>query len=131
MSNVEREHHEKLVSGLYEQLKMIFESSEQPMYLYLDDNHWIANKKFLSLLEYKSMGEIIGTKQSLLDVLVDVKSQETLATAYNNAMTKMVGSTIRVEWKKKSGTRVDSTVIIVPIVYQGHLLALHFLSPKS
>lgn len=100
------------------------------MYLYLDDNHWISNKKFLSLLEYKSIEEIAASKKHPLD-LVDEKSQEALVNAYNNAITKMIGSTIKVEWKKKSGTKVDSTLMVVPIAYQGHLFALHFLSPKS
>ena len=42
-------HHEELVSGLLNQKKIIFESSEQPLYLYLDDNHWACNKRFTDL----------------------------------------------------------------------------------
>jgi len=43
----------------------------------------------------------------------------------------MIGSTIDLTWKKKSGGTVDSTVILVPVAYDGHLFALHFLSPKT
>jgi len=35
-------HHEELVKGLYDQMKAIMDSSEQPIFLYLDDNHKAA-----------------------------------------------------------------------------------------
>jgi len=56
---------------------------------------------------------------------------ESLVTAYRNATERMIGSTIEVTWKKKSGGTVDSTVILVPVAYHGHLFALHFLSPNT
>jgi len=121
-------HHEELVSGLLNQMKIIFESSEQPLYLYLDDNHWICNKRFSDLLGYKSPEELVSQKLPLLDALVSEKSQDSLVTAYGNAMEKMVGSTIEVTWKKKNGQKVDTNVILVPVAYDGHLFALHFLS---
>ena len=131
MSTGEYEHHEKLVSGVYEEMKTIFESSEQPVFIYLDDNHWVPNKKFLSFLGYKSFEEITALKKPFLEALVDEKSQETVASTYERATTKMVGSTIRVVWKKKSGEKVNSTMILVPVAYRGHLFALHFISPKA
>ena len=130
MSKGEYEHHEKLVDGVYDEMKDIFESSEQPVFIYLDDNHWVPNKKFLSLLGYKSFEEIAALKKSFLEALVDEKSQETIATSYEKATTKMVGSTINVVWKKKSGEKIDSTMILVPVGYHGHVFALHFISPK-
>jgi len=121
-------HHEELVSGLLNQMKIIFESSEQPLYLYLDDNHWTCNKRFSDLLGYKSPEELVSQKLPLLEALVSEKSQDSLVTAYGNAMEKMVGSTIEVTWKKKNGQTVDTNVILVPVAYDGHLFALHFLS---
>ena len=50
-------HHEELVRGLYNQMKTVFESSEQPMYLYLDDAHKTCNQKLASLLGYKTPEE--------------------------------------------------------------------------
>jgi PAS domain-containing protein len=121
-------HHEVLVSGLLNQMKIIFESSEQPLYLYLDDNHWACNKRFADLLGYKSPEELVSQELPLLDALVSEKSQDSLVTAYGNAMEKMVGSTIEVTWKKNNGQTVDTNVILVPVAYDGHLFALHFLS---
>ena len=109
-------------------MKIIFESSEQPLYLYLDDNHWACNKRFADLLGYKSPEELVSQELPLLDALVSEKSQDSLVTAYGNAMEKMVGSTIEVTWKKNNGQTVDTNVILVPVAYDGHLFALHFLS---
>ena len=122
-------HHEELVGGLYNQMKSIFESSEQPMYLYLDDTHKTCNQKLASLLGYKTPNEWASVEE--FSNLVEEKSMKSLAAAYNEAMTRKVGSTINVEWRKKSGDRVDTSVILVPIAYDEHLFALHFVSPKA
>jgi len=46
-------------------------------------------------------------------------------------MEEKIGSTIDVAWKMKSGGTVDIVVILVPISYQRHLFALHFVSEKK
>jgi hypothetical protein len=61
---------------------------------------------------------------------VDAKSQQTLVSAYQKAMNQMTGSDIDVTWKRKSGGHVDTKVMLVPVGYQGHLLALHFIAKK-
>lgn len=43
-------HHEELVSGLADQMKQILDSSEQSMYIYLDDVYKMCNSKFAELL---------------------------------------------------------------------------------
>jgi carbohydrate-binding DOMON domain-containing protein len=120
-------HHEELVNGLYEQMKKIFESSEQAMYLYLDDNHKACNSKFAALLGYKSPKEWAEVKGAL-EPFVAEKSQENLSSTYWNAMNKMIASKIPVTWKKKNGGTVDTNVILVPMAYAGHLFAVHFVS---
>jgi carbohydrate-binding DOMON domain-containing protein len=122
-------HHEELVRGLYNQMKTVFESSEQPMYLYLDDAHKTCNQKLASLLGYKTPEE--WTSAPDFSDLVEEKSMESLVTAYQDAMTRMVGSTVDVTWQKKSGGKVDTSVILVPVAYNEHLFALHFVSPKT
>jgi hypothetical protein len=56
------------------------------------------------------------------------KSREKAMTAYWNAMNKKVASTTQVTWMKKSGGTVDSSVILVPIFFQGHFFSLHFVT---
>ncbi len=123
----EQKHHEELVNGLYSQLKQILDSSEQAIYLYLDDTHKACNKKFASLLGYSSPEEFTKI-ENIIETNVDKKSQQTVVLAYRDAMEKMVASKIEVKIKKNSGSIVDTSIIMVPVAYQGHMFALHFVS---
>ena len=124
------EHHDELVKGLYDQMKPIMEGSDQPIFIYLDDNHKACNKKFASMLGFKSPQEW-AEKQGFLEVYVDEKSRETLASAYWQAMEKKVASTIPMTWIKKDGAAMDSTVILVPMFFEGHMFSVHFVTSTS
>ena len=121
------EHHAEMVKGLYDQLKPVLDASEQPMYIYLDDNHKACNSRFASLLGYKSpqeWAEISG----FLEVYVAEKSRDTAMKAYWDAMNKKVASTSQITWMKRGGGTVDSTVITLPIFFQGHFFSVHFVT---
>jgi hypothetical protein len=121
------ENHEELVRGLYDQMKPVLEGSDQPIFIYLDDNHKACNEKLASLLGYRSAKEW-AERPGFLEVYVTEKSRETLSTAYWNAVNKMAASTIQMTWTKKDGAIVDSTMILVPMSFQGHLFAVHFVT---
>ena len=123
----EHQHHDQLVGGLSRQLKTVFEESEQGIYLYLDDNHKVCNKRFASLLGYDSPQEWAKVTESVLDTFVAEKSQETLASAFQNAMERAVASVNPIVWKKRNGGEVQTTVIVVPVIYEEHPMALHFV----
>lgn len=120
--------HEELIKGFYEQFKEIFDESKQAIYVYRDDSHKACNQRFASLLGYKSTEEWSIVKGPFPDAFVMEKSQEILVSAYRNAIEDKIGSDIEVSWKKKTGGYVKTKVIIVPISYNGELLALHFIS---
>lgn len=122
--------HLELVSGFLKEQREVFNSSSQGMYAFLDDDSKVCNEKFAALLGYESPEDWakVDVKGSFPNVFVDEKSQETLVTSYQNAMEKMIGSTFKVTWKKKNGGTVDSTVTLVPVAYQGHIFALHFVA---
>jgi len=122
-------HHEDLMAGFLDQIRVVFESSEQPMYLYLDDTHKACNQRLASLLGYKTPQEWARVPE--FTDLVAEKSVETLVTAYRSAMERKIGSTIRVAWKRRFGGTVDTDVILVPVAYKEHLFALHFVSPRA
>ncbi len=126
----DEEHHEELVKGLYEQMKPVLDKSEQPIFIYLDDNHKACNNKFASLLGYKSTQDwaAIG---GFLDPFVVEKSRETLSTAYWNAMNKMTASTIQLTLTKKGGATIETTMVLVPIFFQGHLFSVHFVTSSG
>ena len=70
-------------------------------------------------------------KQGFLEVYVTEKSRETLSSAYWNAMKKMAASTIQLTWMKKDGATIDSTMILVPMFFQGHLFSVHFVTSSG
>jgi hypothetical protein len=67
-------------------------------------------------------------KEQYQDIFVAEKSRETLSTAYWNAMNKMVASTIQLTLMKKGGVTIDTTMILVPIFFSGHLFSVHFVT---
>lgn len=124
------QNHGEWLKGFFEEQKTVFDSSSQAMYAYLDDDCRSCNEKFASLLGYSSADEWmkVDVKGAFPGVFVDPGSQMALVGAYQDAMEKGMGSTIKVAWKKKDGGTVDTTVILVPVAYKGHLFALHFVS---
>ena len=119
--------HEELIAGISKQMKSVLDSSQQAVYIYLDNIHKVCNKKFASLLGYSSPEEWAKVEDAF-EEFVDRGSQETLVNAYNQAMEKYIPSSIKVTWKKKSGGTVATSVMLVPIEYDDHLFALHFIS---
>jgi hypothetical protein len=124
----DQKHHEELVSGFYNQLKEIFDSSEQAIYLYLDDTHKVCNKKFAQMQGYISPEEWAKVPNPL-EAGVAKPSQDAIVSAYTNAMEKLIASKIDVKLKKKNGSTFDAQVIMVPLTFQGHLFALHYITP--
>ena len=124
------EHHAELVNEFLADQEQIFNSSDQGIYAYLDDGCRVCNDKFATLLGYSSPEEWfeVNVQGSFPAIFVADKSQQVLVNAYQEAVEKMVGSTNKITWKKKSGETVDTTVILVPIIYKDHVLALHFVS---
>jgi len=122
--------HEKLIKDISEQQKLILDSSGQAIYIYLDDNHIVFNQKFAALLGYSSIKELDSLKGSFLSSFVSDKSHNTLVDAYQKAVNQMEGSTVEIFWKKKMGEEIRSTVILTPFEFEGHLLAIHFISVK-
>lgn len=123
----EQARHEELIAGISKQMKSILDFSEQAVYIYLDDIHKVCNGKYASLLGYRSPDEW-AQLENPVEATVERSSQETLVNAYNQAMKKFVPANIKVTWKKKSGGSVVTSVVLVPIEYDDHIFALHFVS---
>ena len=123
----EHQHHEQLVKGTSEQMKPVLEKSKQAIYIYLDDNHKVCNKKFADLLGYESPKEWANTDAPLADVVEE--DQQSVIDAYMNASERMVASSIEVRSKNiKTGKIVKTKMIIAPIGHAGHVFTAHFFS---
>ena len=125
----EQKHHEDLVNGFHNQLKQIFDNSPQAIYLYLDDNHKVCNKKFASLLGYASPEEWAKIENPLEENIAK-ESQDAVVSAYFDASERMIASQMDVKLKTTSGNMFDASVIVVPVAYQNHMFALYFISKK-
>jgi hypothetical protein len=79
------------------------------------------------MLGFKSPNEW-AEKQGFLEVYVTEKSRETLSSAYWYAMDKMSASTIPLTWMKKDGAAIESTMILVPMFFEGHMFSVHFVT---
>jgi hypothetical protein len=122
--------HADLIKGFMQEQKELFSTSKQGLYVFYDDYARACNPRFAKLLGYASANEWAetDTKGNFPDVFVDPKSQGELVTHFQKAVEQYEASTFAVEWKKKQGGTVKTGVTIVPIMYQGHVLALHFVS---
>ena len=120
--------HEDIINGAYEQFKGVLEESKQAIYIYYDDSHKICNQQFASMLGYYSVEEWSSVDEPFPETFVMDESQENLISAYRKAREEKIASEIEVSWKKKTGASVKSRVILVPISYNGKLLALHFIT---
>jgi len=123
----EHEHHENLVKEVSEEMKPVLEKSTQAIYLYLDDNHKVCNKKFSDLLGYKSPKEWADVDAPLADVVEE--DQQSVIDAYVNASEKMMASSTDVRFKNiKTGKIIKTRMTVSPIGHAGHILTAHFFN---
>jgi hypothetical protein len=123
----EQPHHEELVKGIAQQMKPVLEKSAQAIYIYLDDNHKVCNRKFADLLGYKSPKEWADADAPLSDIVE--ADQQSVIDAYMNASEKMEASAIEVRAKNiKTGKIVKTRMIVAPVGHAGHVFTAHFFS---
>jgi hypothetical protein len=123
----EQQHHEDLIKGITEQMKPVLEKSGQAIYLYLDDNHKVCNKKFADMLGYKPPKEWADTEAPLSDIIEE--DQKIVIKAYMNASEKMFASSTKVRAKNiLTGKIMKTMMIIAPIGYGGHVFTAYFFS---
>lgn len=121
------EDHSLVLKGACAQLKPVFETSTQGMYIYLDDENIICNKKFASMLGYATPEAWSKAGSPFPLTYAENKSQPILVDAYRKAVNQGIASKFNITWKKRNGGTVKTSVILVPIAYVGHVMALHFI----
>jgi hypothetical protein len=123
--------HAVLLEEVRKEFAGIFNQTNQGVYIYLDDSHWICNDRMATLLGYASSEELlkVATSSSLLDAIVATDSQQHVVEAYGKAVDGKAASSITVIWKKKAGGTLKTQTIFAPISFNGTALALHFIAP--
>ena len=116
-----------LISGFYNQMKKILDATGQPVLIYLDDNNKVCNQLFADFLGYQSPQEFSNTLGFLEVFIDDEASRNAFMTAYWSTINGMNASTIQLVWKRKNGSRVQSTTIMVPMAYGDRILLVQFI----
>ena len=78
-------------------MRQVLDKSEQAIYLYLDDNHKVCNKKFADMLGYRSPKEWAETETPLSDVVDE--DQKDVIKVYMSAAEKMNAGWLEVRFK--------------------------------
>jgi hypothetical protein len=121
------EQHEAIFRSALMQLRPILDSSEQAVYLYLDDIHRACNENLASLLGYSSPAAWAATESALGDI--PGQSQQAAAAAYESARRKMAASSLEVFVRHRdTGKLIPTRMVVVPFPWRGEFLALYFLS---
>ncbi len=120
------DHHEALIAGIAREQKPIMSGSGQGVYIYLDDPHKICNKKFATMLGYKSVKEWVDNETPLDDVVE--KDQPKIIDSFTRASENLEASSLTASFKNvKTGDLVKARVFVAPLVYEGHVFVIHFL----
>lgn len=125
---LEHPRHEELLAGATARFQDLFASSEQAMYLYLDDQHRSCNHRFAEWLGYRTVAEWGAVPGPFPMAFVHPLSHSLLIDTFRAALATGVASQIPVTWKRKDGRPLKTNVILVPIDHEGHRFALHFIS---
>lgn len=122
------EHHDQqFLTGLYNQMKKILDSSGQPVFIYLDDTQKLCNQRFAEFLGYSSPHEWSKTPGFLEVFVADEVSKNSFMNAYWSAINNMNASSVELTWRRKDGRKIKSTMVILPMVYEGNILSVHFI----
>lgn len=126
----EQRHHEELIKGIAEQMRPVLDKSEQAIYIYLDDNHKVCNKKFADLAGYKSPKEWADVEAPLSDVVEE--DQQRVIDAYVDSSEKMIANSIAVRVKNKATGKITNTsMVTAPVAHAGHVFTVHFFTKIS
>jgi hypothetical protein len=122
----EQQHHEELIKGVFKEQKLILNKSPQAIYIYLDDEHKVCNKKFADLLGYKSPSEWAKMDAPLADVVE--KDQQKVIDAYTKASEELTAGKLEISFKNvKTEKLIKTNLIMAPIIFSGHVFVIHFL----
>jgi PAS domain-containing protein len=128
MQHHKHEENEQLLTGLYNQMRSVLDKSNQPVFIYLDDKHKVCNQRFADFLGYKTPQELSSTEGFLEVFIDDEASRNAFMSAYWSAINNLNASGLEVTWRKKDNSTVRASVIIVPTIYEGHILSVQFIT---
>ena len=129
MSN-QRQHqnleHEQIIADMHAQFKPVFDTSPMGVYLYLDDAHKICNQRMATM--FGMTVEEWGAPPTFLADFVDESDQDVVANNYQHHIAQLTHpTTFRFKARRKNGETFMAETDMIPISWQGYLVAYHFV----
>ena len=118
--------HEDLIGALATHFRPLLEQSPQGVYLWLDEAHKICNERLAKLFGYTV--EEWCAVPSFLVQFVAAEDQQRFVDNYNHVVSELTAPiTFRFRAVRKDGSIFLAETDMIPIVYQGHQVAYHFV----
>jgi PAS domain S-box-containing protein len=119
--------HDVATKELAEHLQPLFDASPDGVYVWLDEEHWICNRRFADLLGYDSPNELNDTP-NFLQRMVDEDDQQHFSWNYWNRVQALAfPTTFRFRGTRKDGSTFQAETDMIPFTYGGHTFAYHFV----
>ena len=118
--------HEQIMRELAEQFQPVLDKSPDGVYLWLDEEHAICNKRLADMFGY-TVAEWSG-KVPFLDNMVAKPDQSMFAWNYQNRVATLAyPATFRFRGRRKDGSTFAAETDMIPISWRGHAVAYHFV----
>jgi PAS domain S-box-containing protein len=117
---------EEVMRELVEQLRPVFESSPDGVYLWLDEEHKACNERLAKL--YGFSVEEWREAQPFLDSFVAEEDRALYSWNYHNRVAKLAFPvTFRFRGLRKDGSTFAAETDMIPISHRGYAVAYHFV----
>ncbi|MHB8575494.1 MAG: PAS domain-containing protein [Dehalococcoidia bacterium] len=118
--------HVGLLQDLEAQFRPIFEHSPDGVYLWLDDAHKICNERLAAMFGY-TVPEW-RERPNFLDSFVAEDDQDQYGWNYQHRVAAFAFPvTFRFRGRRKDGSTFAAETDMIPISFQGHAVAYHFV----
>jgi PAS domain S-box-containing protein len=119
--------HEVATEELAEHLQPIFESSPDGVYVWLDEERWICNRRLAELFGYDSPDELTDTPNFLQRMVHEDDQQHFSWNYWNRVQALAFPTTFRFRGTRKDGSAFQAETDMIPLTYGGHTFAYHFV----
>ena len=119
--------HEVATKELAEHLQPLFDASPDGIYVWLDEEHWICNRRLAEIFGYDSPDELNDTP-NFLQRRVHEDDQQLFSWNYWNRVQALAfPATFRFHGARKDGSAFQAETDMIPITFGGHTFAYHFV----
>jgi len=118
--------HETLIGELAAHFQPILEHSPQGVYLWLDEAHKICNEQLAKLFGYTV--QEWRAVPAFLEGFVAPQDRQRFSENYAQVVSELTAPiTFRFRAVRKDGSTFLAETDMIPLVYQGHAVAYHFV----